>query len=401
LRQLEVYCRIQKIVDDETNIQLESLKLGSTTLIWWERKTKDDLNKNGKTISSWNDFITALKKPFYPLAYMQQEMMNWQSLRQVKGQSLQEYTQIFRKKDLNLGIPLYTQETLLKYIGGLHSYLKHTILMLNPSNFDEVCVQAIHIESSKGNVGDSVSIDTWKRKDTGKRKEKKTTTTIKEKPTCKNCKKVGHDEDRCWILHPDLKPKKYANHGRKNTPAVTVQVDLGSDSGDETQVVAMGIRGINFIASSSSSSSVDVNDECKRNELLHIRVITHNVKVDTLVDSGSQANIISEDVVNNLRLETKSHPKPYPVGWICGDNNLQVTKQCKIKFAITYNYVDEVELDIVPLDISGIVLGIPYLYDRKSIFYREDNKYFFKKDGKEYIVLAHRMKIDRSFAATG
>jgi len=105
--------------------------------------------------------------------------------------------------------------------------------------------------------------------------------------------------------------------------------------------------------------------------------------------------------VNNLGLETKSHPKPYPLGWICGDNNLQVTKQCKIKFAITSNYVDEVELDIVPLDICGIVLGSPYLYDRKAIFYREENKYCFKKDGKEYIVCAHHMKTDRSFAATG
>jgi hypothetical protein len=100
---------------------------------------------------------------------------------------------------------------------------KHTILMLNPSNFDEVCVQAIHIESSKGNVGDSVSTDTWQRKDSGKRKEKekKTTTARKEKPTCKHCKKVGHDEDHCWILHPELKPKKYANQGRKNTTTAT------------------------------------------------------------------------------------------------------------------------------------------------------------------------------------
>ena len=119
---------------------------------------------------------------------MQQEMMNWQCLRQSKGQSVQEYTQIFCKKALNLGIPLYTQETLLKYIGGLHSYLKHTILMLNPSNFDEVCVKSIHIESRKGNLGDSVYIDTWQRKDAGKMKEKenKTNTTRKEKPTCKH-----------------------------------------------------------------------------------------------------------------------------------------------------------------------------------------------------------------------
>jgi hypothetical protein len=52
VRQLELYCRIQRIVDDETKIQLDSLKFGGTTLIWWERKTKYDLRKSGKTISS-------------------------------------------------------------------------------------------------------------------------------------------------------------------------------------------------------------------------------------------------------------------------------------------------------------------------------------------------------------
>ena len=53
-----------------------------------ERRTRDDLKKSGKTISYLNDFVIALKQQFYPLAYMQQEMMNWQSLRKVKGQSV-------------------------------------------------------------------------------------------------------------------------------------------------------------------------------------------------------------------------------------------------------------------------------------------------------------------------
>ena len=67
-------------------------------------------------------------------------MMDWQNLRQGKGQSVQYYTQEFRKKPLVLGIRLYTQETILKYIRGLHSYLRHMILMFNPTNLDEVCV---------------------------------------------------------------------------------------------------------------------------------------------------------------------------------------------------------------------------------------------------------------------
>jgi hypothetical protein len=201
-------------------------------------------------MSFWNDFVNALRKQFYPLAYMQHEMMNWQSLRQAKGQSVQDYTQEFRKKALILDIPLYTQETLLKYIGGLHSYLKHTILMLNPSNFDEVCIQTIHIESSKKNVNDSLSTDASQGNDSGKGKwkDKKVATAKKEKPICQHFTKKGHDEDHCWKLHPEMLQKKYQKKEERRTLAA-LPYDLGFDSGDETKVVAMGIQGITSIAS--------------------------------------------------------------------------------------------------------------------------------------------------------
>ena len=47
------------------------------------------------------------------------------------------------------------------------------------------------------------------------------------------------------------------------------------------------------------------------------------------------------------------------------------------------------------------MLGSPYLYDRKSIFYREHNKYHLFKDGIEYIVKAHHMKNEGSIVNTG
>ena len=37
-----------------------------------------------------------------------------------------------------MNVALDTQETLLKYIGGMHPYLQHTLLMFNPSNLDDV-----------------------------------------------------------------------------------------------------------------------------------------------------------------------------------------------------------------------------------------------------------------------
>jgi len=36
IKQLEVYCRIQKVVDDYTKTKLDTLRIGGTNLIWWE-----------------------------------------------------------------------------------------------------------------------------------------------------------------------------------------------------------------------------------------------------------------------------------------------------------------------------------------------------------------------------
>jgi hypothetical protein len=93
IRQIEVYSRIQKIQDDETKIQLTSLRLDGSTLIWWESKTQEEMKKNGKILLSWNDFIIAIKKQFYPLAYKQKATMEWQNFRQAKGQNVQSFTQ--------------------------------------------------------------------------------------------------------------------------------------------------------------------------------------------------------------------------------------------------------------------------------------------------------------------
>ena len=128
----------------------------------------------------------------------------------------------------------------------------------------------------------------------------------------------------------------------------------------------MGLKGKNITSTNYSSCANVTQDEDTRIELFHIRVIYKHTNIDTLFDSGSQANLISEDLVKQLNLETVIHPRPYLLGWICKNANLQVTRKCILWFSINSNFLDEVELDVVSLEISSIVLGTPYLYDRKA-----------------------------------
>lgn len=67
IKQIEVYCRVQRIVDEGAKVQLATLRLEGTTLIWWEGKVQKYLRMEGKITSSWHEFTFALNKQFYPL----------------------------------------------------------------------------------------------------------------------------------------------------------------------------------------------------------------------------------------------------------------------------------------------------------------------------------------------
>eukprot|EP00253_Pinus_taeda_P030229 PITA_30229 len=101
IRKIDVYCRVQNINSEKSKIQLASLCLGGTALVWWEGRTHADMKRHR--------------------------------------------------------ISLDSPETLLKYIGGLHSYMRHTILMFNPTSIDEV--RPKKFEGKKKNISAAIQKD--------------------------------------------------------------------------------------------------------------------------------------------------------------------------------------------------------------------------------------------------
>jgi hypothetical protein len=186
-------------------------------------------------------------------------------------------------------------------------------------------------------------------------------------------------------LNLEKRPKWFKERKGRQTVATTTQPkNLGSDSGDESKISVVGLTG-------KIGDGFD-----SRSKLFHIRLIMRHTKVDTLIDSGSQSNLISEELVKQLGLNAQMHHKRYSLKWISNHHKLHITKQCTLKFAISSKFVDEVTCDVVPLNECGMVLGSPYLYDRKAIYYREQNQYHLIKSVKEYVVHAHHLKASQS-----
>jgi hypothetical protein len=83
-------------------------------------------------------------------------------------------------------------------------------------------------------------------------------------------------------------------------------------------------------------------------------------------------------------LEVHGNPIPYQFSCVNKDENIKVMKQCIIKFVVSVDFFDEVELDVVPLDVCGIMFGITYMYMRDVVFMQRANRYRLISDGKSY-----------------
>lgn len=151
-----------------------------------------------------------------------------------------------------LGISLNTHETLLKYIGGLHTDLHHTIMLLKPSDLDEVCVQATYLDGKGKFVSEGKQkmaakfsgSEEEKQKNKDKGKAKTTSTVQQEKPekqveVCSHCKFKGHNEKQCWKLHLELRPKK----GQNKKQAAVTTVELSDDSHVDKKLTCMALQG--------------------------------------------------------------------------------------------------------------------------------------------------------------
>ena len=56
--------------------------------------------------------------------------------------------------------------------------------------------------------------------------------------------------------------------------------------------------------------------------LFHSQMWVKGISLHFIVDSGSQKNLISAEVVKQLRLSTTWHPQPYNIGWFLQGRDL-------------------------------------------------------------------------------
>src|SRR5262249_3584036 len=108
-----------------------------------------------------------------------------------------------------------------------------------------------------------------------------------------------------------------------------------------------------------STQQVKENDlEQQQENIFHARAIIHGKGCSLIIDGGSCINVVSNNLVDILKLPIMRHLKPYMLQWINGSGEVKVNRQVLLSFTLG-NYQDQVLCDVVPMNASHILLGRP------------------------------------------
>jgi hypothetical protein len=101
--------------------------------------------------------------------------------------------------------------------------------------------------------------------------------------------------------------------------------------------------------------------------LFHSQMWVKGTPLHFIVDSGSQKNLISIEVVKQLGLSTTPHPQPYSMGCLRQGRDLRVSQQCRLSYGIQ-PFKDVLLCDVAPLDVCDVLLGQPYMWKHHAIY---------------------------------
>ncbi|CAA7016809.1 unnamed protein product [Microthlaspi erraticum] len=104
-------------------------------------------------------------------------------------------------------------------------------------------------------------------------------------------------------------------------------------------------------------------DEGQRKNLFRTHSSIQNKVCNVIVDNRSTENLVSQKLVDFLKLPTKEHENPFPLGWIKKGSQVRVTMTCRVPISIGKHYKEKIICDVLDMDVCHVLFGRPWQYD--------------------------------------
>ncbi|KAK1595676.1 hypothetical protein QYE76_018378 [Lolium multiflorum] len=158
----------------------------------------------------------------------------------------------------------------------------------------------------------------------------------------------------------------------------------GSDTKSTTVTVEedVPLSGLNMQLKKVQGDACKTVDKVQRWSLFQTQCIIKGKACKLMIDGGSCTNGISKAMVAALGLSTWRLPEPKRLEWLNSCGMLKITHKVRVPFTVG-DYVDEIDCDVLPLEVCGLLLGRPWQYDRNVTHAGRANTYSFMHGGKQ------------------
>ncbi|XP_021769518.1 uncharacterized protein LOC110733760, partial [Chenopodium quinoa] len=173
------------------------------------------------------------------------------------------------------------------------------------------------------------------------------------------CQGLGHLASDC----PNKRIVTLIEHEEEDE--LEHEVDSNLEENDEYACLGPD-EGECLVVRRTLSNMIGQEGSLQREAIFHTRCTIGGKVCTLIIDGGSCTNVASQVMIDKLKLKTVPHPKPYVIQWLNHGKGIQVTQQVLLSFSIGKTYEEELWCDVIPMDACHILLGRPWLFDRRD-----------------------------------
>ncbi|KAG7556890.1 Integrase catalytic core [Arabidopsis suecica] len=177
--------------------------------------------------------------------------------------------------------------------------IKHLLRAEKLPNLEEVCSQIQKEQGSLGLFGNKGELATANKGELTTANKGSYKSENKRGPTCDHCKKTGHTKEKCWILHPHLRPSRWKDPKahQANWSQETQEISGPGPSTQANGVGAAMTASSEYVKRSDLDALIKALKESSGNSY---HAIAHSLK-PLIVDSGASHHMISDSrLMNNI-----------------------------------------------------------------------------------------------------
>jgi hypothetical protein len=323
LNLLEGYFSVHNFSDRE-KITFALLKALPHVKHWWETYwEKSSTEESGiyGAEPTWDFFVDAVKEQYYPVDNYEDQYMRWTTLWQEKSQTVSEFTNTFHTLHTKLGIKDSERHLVLKYHGALHRYIQTKMDFLNISSLGVAYRYVVKIEQkfrhqNKWEFGSANPQQPKHGKDDPNQQPPNNQSKTQEK---KGKGKTKNDTGKWCDFHKI--PWHNTDECRSKQSLVVEVKDKEPNPDSESDPENIENRQIIDADPTATVTTTTIQpeepvDPEEGEHLFHSQMWVKGTPLHFIVDSDSQKNLISAEVIKQLGLSTTPHPQPYNIGWL-------------------------------------------------------------------------------------